>query len=542
MNTIALAAVAIVVIFPPSMYSISFQLSFSAVFAIIFGFACINKLHSPHNDRNRHPLMQTLKKRLIDFLWVTVFAIGGTLPLVMHYFNQVSLVGIVANFMVVPLVGFTVVPLGLIAVFLSAFCYKCAAWCLAVCGAILEFSLKLIEVFAGFDFAALKTFTPTILEIGCYYVLYWTVLSLIQHSHPCAAENPQSKNVRTQAAAAVGKKRVFRKTHTLPSRFIGFFTDMIGYLRVKKSLFNRRKVIAMLAALVLFALICDAGYWLHYRLWHRNLRITIIDVGQGNAALLELPDGYTMLIDGGGFSDNSIFDIGARVVAPFLWRKKIKTIDTLVLTHPNSDHLNGLIYIAEHFKVQTMWTNSEARDTLGYRKLMEVVARQGIVVPNFGQLPRKQIIHGVEINILYPLDDFLERKRGEKWRNTNNNSMVIRVSLGSISFLFPGDIMIEAEKELVDISQTRLASTVLLAPHHGSRSSSSALFLGRVAPQIVAISSGWKNSFKFPHPTVLQQYRRRGYQIYRTDTCGAIEFITDGNDLFVKPFAAENLN
>jgi competence protein ComEC len=81
-----------------------------------------------------------------------------------------------------------------------------------------------------------------------------------------------------------------------------------------------------------------------------------------------------------------------------------------------------------------------------------------------------------------------------------------------------------------------------LAPHHGSRSSSSALFLGRVAPQIVAISSGWKNSFKFPHPTVLQQYRRRAYQIYRTDTCGAIEFITDGEQLTVEPFVTGNSN
>lgn len=541
MNTIALAAVAILVIFPPSMYSISFQLSFSAVLAIVFGFTCITKLHSPDNDWDRHPLMRTLKKRSIDFLWVSVFAIGGTVPLVMHYFNQVSLVGVVANFIVVPLVGFTVVPLGLIAVFLSSFCLDCAAWCFTVCGAILKLSLKLIEVFAGFEFAAVKTFTPTVLEIGCYYVLFWAVLSLIQKHHASADGNAQSGGACTKASAPVRKKHVVRKTHTLPSRFIGFVADTIGYLQVQKTLFNRRKFIATLAAVVTFVLICDAGYWLYYRLWHQDLRVTIIDVGQGNAALLELPDGYTMLIDGGGFSDNSIFDIGARVVAPLLWRKRIKTIDTLILTHPNSDHLNGLIYIAEHFKVRYMWTNSEARDTLGYRKLMGIIARRGIVLPNFGQLPRKQIAHGVEIDILYPLDDFLEKKGTEKWRNTNNNSMVIRVSLGSISFLFPGDIMAEAEKELIDIFQTKLASTVLLAPHHGSKSSSSALFLDRVAPQIVAISSGWKNSFKFPHPEVLQQYRQRGYQIFRTDTCGAITFITDGENLLVKPFVVDDL-
>lgn len=541
MNTIALAAVAILVIFPPSMYSISFQLSFSAVLAIIFGFACVNRWHSPDRDRDRHPVIQNLKKRSIDFLWVSVFAIGGTFPLVMHYFNQVSLVGIVANFIIVPLVGFTVVPLGLIAVFLSSFCLNCAAWCFTVCGVILKLSLKLIDAFAGFEYAAVKTFTPTVLEIGCYYVLFWAVLSLIQKQHASADGNAQPGGASVEASAPVRKKHVFRKTHTLPSRFFGFVADTIGYLRVQKTLFNQRKFIATLAVVAIFVLICDTGYWLHYRLWHRELRITIMDVGQGNAALLELPDGDTMLIDGGGFSDNSIFDIGARVVAPFLWRKKIKTIDTLVLTHPNSDHLNGLIYIAEHFKVQKMWTNSEARDTLGYQKLMGVIAKRGIILPNFGQLPRKQIVRGVEINILYPSDNFLEKKGEDKWRHTNNNSMVIRVSLGSISFLFPGDIMAEAEKELVEISQKGLASTVLLAPHHGSTSSSTALFLDRVAPQIVAISSDWKNRFKFPHPAALQQYLRRGYQIYRTDTCGAIEFITDGENLSVKSFVFDDL-
>jgi competence protein ComEC len=315
----------------------------------------------------------------------------------------------------------------------------------------------------------------------------------------------------------------------------------MGNLRVQKALSNRRKFIATFGVLAAFVLICDAGYWMFHRLWHQDLRITIMDVGQGNAALLELPDGYTMLIDGGGFSDNSIFDIGARVVAPFLWRNKIKTIDTLVLTHPNSDHLNGLLYIAEHFNVQDMWTNSEARDTLGYRKLMGVVDKRGIVSPNFRQLPRKQIIHGVEINILYPADNFLEKKGVDKWRNTNNNSMVIRVSKGSISFLFPGDIMAAAEKELVAISRAKLASTVLLAPHHGSISSSTPPFLDHVAPQIVVISSGWKNSFRFPHKAVLQQYRRRGYQVFRTDTCGAITFITNGENLIAKSFVCDDI-
>ena len=78
------------------------------------------------------------------------------------------------------------------------------------------------------------------------------------------------------------------------------------------------------------------------------------------------------MVDGGGFSDNTAFDVGARIIAPFLWQKKIKTIDLLVLSHPNSDHLNGLIFLADHFNVKALWTNDEPRDTMGYHQLMDV--------------------------------------------------------------------------------------------------------------------------------------------------------------------------
>ncbi len=541
-NTIALAALLILVIFPPSVFSISFQLSFCAVLAIVFGFTCLTKGSSRNAEMNQNPVMRSIKNRLIDFLWVSIFAIGGTLPLVMFYFNQVSLVGLLANLLIVPLVGFTVVPLGLIAVFLSSFWLQCAGWCFTVCGAILKLCLKLIDVFAGFELAAVKTFTPSVLEMGCYYLLVWAGLSLIAKDRTPPDGNAQRGAIVFDDAGQVENNAAITTRHKSISRVNGFFADALSYLKDQKTPLKRRQFIATVAVIVTIALVWDAGYWLYYRFWHQDLRVTVMDVGQGNAALLELPGGYTMLIDGGGFSDNSIFDLGARVVAPFLWRKKIKTVDTLILSHPNSDHLNGLIYIAENFNVQKMWATSEAKNTAGYRELMEVIAKRDIALPNFRLLPRNQVIHGVKFNILYPSDNFLEKKPDEKWRDTNNNSMVIRISLGSISFLFPGDIMAEAENELVQSSPTNLASTVLLAPHHGSRSSSTTPFLERVAPQVVVISSGWKNSYRFPHPAVLQQYRQRGYQLFRTDTHGAINFSTDGEHLSVKPFHRGDLH
>ena len=296
------------------------------------------------------------------------------------------------------------------------------------------------------------------------------------------------------------------------------------------------KRLAIAALAVILVLTADSGYWLFQRYWNADLRVTFIDVGQGSATLLELPGGHAVLIDGGGFSDNNAFDMGARVVAPFLRRKKIRTIDTVVLSHPNSDHLNGLIYIARYFNVKTVWTNGETKDTLGYKDFKNVIDRNHLDFIDFELMPRKQLINGVEFSFLYPPADFLARKATEKWRTANTNSLVLKVSFGNVAFLFPGDIGRRAEKELVDLAGTDLACDVLLVPHHGSRSSSSRLFLANVRPDIAVISVGWKNRFRFPHATVLRAYQKNGCRILRTDQNGAIVFTTDGRTLTVKPF------
>mgnify|MGYP001819668267 CR=1 FL=1 len=113
---------------------------------------------------------------------------------------------------------------------------------------------------------------------------------------------------------------------------------------------------------------------------------------------------------------------------------------------------------------------------------------------------------------------------------------MIRISFGAVSFLFPGDIMAVAERELTQMKNSQLDSTVLMAPHHGSRTSSTDVFLDAVNPQICVISCGWKSRYKFPHPEVLQRYGRRGYRTYRTDNHGAVTFITDGQELEVRPY------
>jgi competence protein ComEC len=373
--------------------------------------------------------------------------------------------------------------------------------CLKAGSAVLEYVIKIINLISGWAFAAIKTVTPNYLEIFCFYVLFWVLLNL--------------KSVPTGTPLVLNKGSSSQSKNSIQKPVI---------------------IVGLLTVLILSA---DVAYWLYQRCWHDDLRVTMIDVGHGNASLLELPYGYNMLIDGGGFSDNRVFDVGASIVAPFLWQKKIRTIDSIVLSHPNSDHLNGLIYIAENFNVNNVWTNHEAADTYGYRIFMKTIKRSHIQMPAYRNIIGTHDINGVHIDVLNPREDFIEKKRTETWRDLDNNSLVLKVSLGKVSFLFPGDIKAPAEYELVSTIGNKLKSTVLLAPHHGSKTSSTEMFLEKVKPEVVVISSRYKSRFGFPHPSVLKRYQATGCRVFETAHNGAISVRTDGRTLTIMPTVSD---
>jgi competence protein ComEC len=469
---LALAAVVIVLISPPTVMSVSFQLSFSAVLAIFAGFHAIPVRPPPAGARR----WKTISNRLLAFLWVSTLATAGTLPLVLYYFNQVSLVGLLTNLIVVPIVTMLVVPAGLAGVMASAVSAELAAlfWHGAYAGLVVVG--RVVSHVAGWSWAAVTTVTPSLLEIFLYF-------------------------------------------------------SLIG-----GSLYWRKLTKSRLALAVALLLLCGDGiYWGYVRYGRRQLRVTAVDVGQGSANLLELPGGDTVLIDGGGFSDNNAFDVGARILAPLLWRRKICSIDLVILTHPNSDHLNGLLFLLQHFDVKAVWSNHEPVDTAGYRKWRQLLARRRIAHYDFQSLPECFRRNGVRFDVLAPPRDFLSRRATETWRDPNNNSMVIRVSLGRVSFLMTGDIGERAELELAErYSHQRLRSTVLMVPHHGSRKSSTNRLLSAVSPAEAVISAGWRNRFGFPHGETLERLAAVGSRVWCTADSGAIQVITDGETYHVK--------
>jgi competence protein ComEC len=217
-----------------------------------------------------------------------------------------------------------------------------------------------------------------------------------------------------------------------------------------------------------------------------------------------------------------VFDVGRQIIAPILYRKKIRSVDMVILSHPNSDHLNGLLHILKQFNVQTVWTNGDIADTAGYREFITIIQEKGINHPNDPLIPSQTTIGGVEVSILHPPSD------SHTHNDINANSLVFRAGMGSVSFLFTGDITAESERQLIMSAGAWLQSTVLTVPHHGSVTSSTAAFIAAVDPATAIISAGFHNRYHMPHAAVLKRYHQHGCRVYRTDIQGAISAVTDG--------------
>jgi len=252
-----------------------------------------------------------------------------------------------------------------------------------------------------------------------------------------------------------------------------------------------------------------------------RLHVTFLDVGQGDAILITLPDGRQMLIDGGPSATDLNWRLGRKM--PF-WDR---SLDVVINTHPDADHLGGLVSILERYEVGQVIVS----DMAGHSELYEEWERQldqAKLQPVIGQSGMALSLgKGITATILSPGSHTLSAD------NPNDHSVVVRLEMGQISFLLPGDIETPIERSLV-YADIPLTATVLKSPHHGSNTSSSESFLDAVNPQLAIISVGEDNKFGHPSSAVLDRYAEHGITVLRTDQQGTIEFITDGERLWVE--------
>jgi competence protein ComEC len=253
-----------------------------------------------------------------------------------------------------------------------------------------------------------------------------------------------------------------------------------------------------------------------------RLRMIALDVGQGDATLLQFPDRSTLLVDTGGIPfGGGAFDIGERVVAPALWARGIRRLDRLALTHGDPDHIGGAPTVVDEFDLAQLWQGIPVPAHPALSHILSAAAANGVEIGN-RRRGEVMLFGDVQVRLLHPPEPDWERPRVR-----NDDSIVLDVRYRDVSILLMGDVGAAIEREIIPLLQPA-AIRILKIGHHGSRTSTSQELLDAWRPQIAVISCGRGNTFGHPAPEVVSRLERTGSDIYRTDRDGQISISTGG--------------
>ena len=391
------------------------------------------------------------RSAVLGALAVSLAAALAVLPITLSHFNQVSTIGLVANLGVVPLAAIATV-FGLVAVASSFVSDVVGAAFLDAVWPVLLALRALVMVTAAAPGALVHLPAPPPFATAGYVAALLLVLT--------AWRLRQRVPGRSRAAAVV--------------------------------------------AIALGLTACVVAGWPIVRPGDGRLRVTVLDVGQGDAIVVEMPDRRTLLVDAGP-GGAARLDTGERVVAPFLWNHGILKLAGAVVTHAHVDHAGGMAAVRRLFPIHRDFASAGPTQWFG-----------GVAVSRLTSPATSQ------------------RARAE-----NEHALVLRLDYGLASFLLTSDASADLERDLLAAGRT-VAATVLKVGHHGSRSSSSAPFLRAVQPTIAVISVGARNAYGHPDAGTLARLRVAGAQVYRTDWDGAVILDTDGRRLTVTRWATHH--
>jgi competence protein ComEC len=490
---LAFAAAVMLGIQPGLLWTVSFQLSFLAMAGLILVYPYLQtwgRKGVARISRDRETLAAA-GNMITDVFAASLAATVAVAPLIAYNFGIVSLVGLPATFFALPALPLIIVTSGLV-----AFVGLVASAAAHILGWLAWLFLSyLIFLVRGFD--ALPHSSLEVATISPWYVLgYYAVLAGV-----IAFLNYRNRLADFSSRLTSGMQKV---AQGIPKSRLGFSPKWL-----------------VLPLLLVVILVWSVALTMP----DDKLHVSFLDVGQGDSVLIQTPNGQNILIDGGPDPQKINLELSERL--PF-WDR---TIDLVVSTQPQADHVTGLVEVLQRYGVQRVLESGVSYNSSIYQEWCNLVEDKGIEhsLACVGQ--EIDLGSGVKMQVLNPPESLWEGTSDD----VDNNGVVLRLSWANISFLFTADIRAEAEFELIG-QRANLRSTVLKVGHHGSKTSTTSHFLAAVDPELAVISVGADNPFGHPSPEVLERLTDRlgDCSVYRTDENGTIEFITDGETLWVK--------
>ena len=486
-NLLGFAALVLLLLNPLQVWDVGFQLSFVAVASIVYFVPKMEKPlrrlwenadDSPSQDsisvltRFRNA---TVKWLILSYL-VTLAAQIGTTPLIAYHFFRAYPLGFIVGPFAVGLVSL-IVAVGMASICVGFIWLPLAKLLALLNHAIISIFLWLIGIF-GQTWGIVKLTPPT---FGLF-VLY-----------------------------------------------IAFFFGITHWRYV----YRHWRVASLIGLSIVAIWIWDAAFHEKGRL----LEVVTLDVGQGDAAFVRFPDNRTLLIDGGiqrtYYDDKKQrqvdYDVGKRVIEPYLDFRGIRRLDMVVLTHPDLDHGGGLGHILRNFEVGRVLGISDMPLNSQTHQQLHAIVRANDIPYAFPYAGTIELTPTATLNLLHPIDaastNLLDQDK-------NDDSLVMKLTYREVDILFTGDIGKKAEARLIASGQD-LRSEILKVPHHGSSTSSSVQFIEAVQPRYAIFSLGQSSQYQFPHSDVVARYQARGCVQLRTDKAAAITLRTDGKRCWI---------
>jgi len=453
---------------PDTLWDIGFQLSFAATLGLMLYAGRWSRWLAKGADPVLAPEVRGRVTRFVsDLLLVTLAAQLLTLPLILYHFGRLSLASLPANILVLPAQG-GVMAAGGLTLMVGLIAPNIGQLVGLIAWLFLNYTITVIRMLAQMPHASI----PLPLTSSGLLAAY-LVIGLITVLATTGKTETKEPNLRIDA--------------------------------------GKRKIIAI-AGLLLVGLLL-----IGWRIGQPDdrLRVAFLDVGQGDAIFIQTPNGRQLLIDGGRYPSEVLDQLGRQL--PF-WDR---SIDMVMVTHPDADHAAGLVDVIERYDVSVLLTNgaNEGSDSI-YAALLEAAGERGTDIHIARKGESIRLDEGIQIDILHS---------GEVGQTDSRNdaSIVARLSYGTLSVLLTGDAEESAEASMLQEGMP-VQAVVLKAGHHGANTSSSAEFLQAVAPRIVVISAGRDNSYGHPHPDMVARAAAVGAAVLRTDELGTLELESDG--------------